>query len=256
MKYSVLVIACLVAASTASAGDGLAALLDATRIELPDERILDLSIFEPVAADDKGEKAKEFVLRLPYPDTKKPFATLRLNGEGKLHGACSAQHENGSPMLAGRYEGGDREGPFRWLAVDGKKLLDAQFKNGKEHGFVCFYRDGKPALVQECKVGQPRWSHRIENNKVVETLDHVKEKVEAASPELRKLLEAHTEFARTLRQNEREIKNLVQDFVDEGRKRNAAARGPVLARMMQERVNAGAALDAALINTLRGKAGF
>lgn len=225
-------------------------------VELPDGRVLDLDGLGKQPANPVGGKVGENLLEIPHPDGETPFASLRVNEVGKLHGICTAQHANGTPMVAGRYVDGKREGSFRWTSAEGTILLDAQFRGGKEHGLVCYYDGGDPALVRECAAGTAQWSHRLEDGKVVESVDHAPGKPVTASPAMTKLLDSYTEFARELRQNEHGIKEMVREIVDDVRRQRAAARGAMTTQMMLQRMGERAAQEAAVMGALRSRSGF
>lgn len=223
-------------------------------LKLPTGTVFDFSVF----AEAAGQAGKDSLsLPILYPGGDKPFASLNVHQKtGKLHGPCSAHHENGKPMMVGRYDEGNREGNFRWTSAEGDILLDAQFLKGKEHGVVCYYQDGSPALVLECAGGSARWSHRVADDSVHESVEHTIGKMGTASPQMNQLLESYTDFARELRQNEHKIKEMVREIVTDVRKQRAAARGALTTQMMLQRMSDRAAADAALINALRNRSGF
>jgi len=228
------------------------------RISLPTKKVLDFSIFSKSATllsdYDRAQMQSAGAFSIEYPSGK-PFALLQ-HQSGKLHGICCAQHENGNAMLIGRYVKGERTGNFRMASDDGQPLLDAQYVGDDKDGFSCFYGDGSPLLVQECSKGKPVWSHRLEDYEVVESLNHKSSDADKGSEKMRSALDSLADFERKLKTNEVKVKKLVKELEDDIRKHRAAIRGAHSQQMIQQRINARAAENAALINGLKSAAGF
>ncbi len=228
------------------------------RITLPTDKVLDFSIFSQSATlltdADRAQMQAAGAFSIPYPSGK-PFALLQ-HRSGKLHGLCCAQHENGAAMLIGRYVNGERSGNFRMASDDGQPLLDSQYARGDKNGFTCFYDDGVPLLIQECAGGKPLWSHRVQDYAVAESFDHKSSDSDLASEEVKKLLSALSEFEKKVKTNEMNVKKLVKELEDDIRKQRAAARGAYSQQMIQQRINARAAENGAIISGLRSASGF
>ena len=228
------------------------------RISLPTSNTLDFSIFSKSATlltdHDRAQMQSRGAFSLEYPSGK-PFALLQ-HQSGKLHGLCCAQHENGNAMLIGRYVKGERTGNFRMASDDGQPLLDAQYVGDDKDGFTCFYDEGSPLLVQECSKGKPVWSHRLEEYAVVESLDHKAGDPEKVSEKMKAALSSLADFEKKLKTNEVKVKKLVKELEDDIRKQRAAVRGAYSQQMIQQRINARAAENAAVISGLKSAAGY
>jgi len=228
------------------------------RIVLPTDAVLDFSIFSKTATllsdADRAQMQATGAFSIPYPSGK-PFALIQ-HQSGKLHGVCCAQHENGNAMLIGRYVKGERSGNFRVVSDDGRPLLDAQYSRDDKDGFVCFYQEGSPALVQECSKGKPVWSHRVEDYTVTDSLDHKSVGSEPQSTKMTLLLDSLAAFEKKLKTNEQGVKKLVKELEEDIRKQRAAARGAYSQQMIQQRINARAQQNAAVISGLRAASGF
>lgn len=230
---------------------------DSRGISLPSGSSLDIGALAAAAVPpterdiSRMQAAGAFLIEYP---SGKPFALLQ-NNSGKLHGACFAWHENGAPMLVGNYQQGERAGAFRIAADDGTPLMDAQYLRGNKDGLSCYYSGGSLALVQEHTKGRLSWSHRLESQEVVESIEHVAFQPARPSADMDELLQSLAAFEKRLKVNEYDIKKLVKELEDDIRKQRAAIRGALSQRMIQQRINARAAEKAALISGLRAVCG-
>lgn len=92
------------------------------------------------------------VLTITYPDgTIQGVFSCR---EAKLDGYSASLHENGAPAALISYKMAARSGPLHLWNEEGKLTYFAEHKGNNKHGFACLFKDARPWLIQEWKLGK------------------------------------------------------------------------------------------------------
>lgn len=69
--------------------------------------------------------------------------------KGKLHGPAVRFFPDGKLQTLAGYLAGELKGPLRLWDEQQRRILYAEFKRDKRNGLLCFFREGKPWLIQE-----------------------------------------------------------------------------------------------------------
>lgn len=228
------------------------------RIDLPGNKSIDFSIFfsnvGEIASQDRVRAQSMGAFNIDYPSGK-PFAILPQRS-GKLHGTALAQHENGQVMLMAGYESNERSGNCVTLTDQGVPLFAAQYNRGNKEGFGCLFEAGAPWLIQEHSKNRLMRSHLCMGSSVVESIDHRAPEPVEGSQAMELAFEELAALEKKMKTNEQQIKKLVKELEDDIRKQRAAVRGAYSQQMIQQRINARAAENAAIINGLRQASGL
>jgi antitoxin component YwqK of YwqJK toxin-antitoxin module len=240
-----------------------------TEISLPSGAMLTDSMFNAPANWQKTlfpEGANVFVAKYPNASIRDVcIVTNKGKDKGKLSGAAATLHENGRlRILAMSYLHGRLDGCLRQWSADGKRMLYAQYQNGKKHGLLCFFRDGLPCLIQECDKGKAqkeylvRWTQDSPNILQVASL---------AGDEAAEASRAHRDLAtleETMYKGETELKADAVNFYHEEENRIRKARFAAVSAQQRaaasERMRARNAANAEAVNSLwrsaLGRSGF
>jgi len=179
-----------------------------------------------------GDELSEVMLELPqgwqgsmfpsgcsvYQD-KYPNNALRgvfLLDSGKLEGSAATFYLDGQLTTLANYHEGQLTGPLRLWDEHQKRILFAEFKSDKKHGLVCFFREGRPWLIQKCVFGVVKEQYLVRHQEGAPTATPVSQLRGEDSKEATEAEERLADLEKDLSENEAQLKRgLTQWYRDE-----------------------------------------
>ena len=234
-----------------------------TGIQLPNGDVLDVAAYQEwdrvparngrrlrAAVHPRGMHVSE----LTYPDGS---VLGRIGHNGTiLHGTCEILHPNGAKMLSGTFSDGDRQGNFTvWDANGVPRHHSHHGGRGHRHRYATYCDElGNVLLIAKYTSGTRQEVYRVENGRVVETVSSTEEA--HASEQLSAAIAAAEDIYQLANATQNAAAELLKNGVHQQRALLVASRATAVAAALQQKQNALAAGQSALIQNLRERSGF
>ncbi len=144
----------------------------------------------------------------------------------KLNGGAVTLYAEGGVSTLANYEMSEREGPVRRWEESRKRLFYAEYKQGKQTGLICLFRDDLPWFVQEYDRSDVPTEYLVKwSDGKGEAIPHDRlppEDLRETAAARDKIRDLESELARSEEGLKQALRDLMRDKIKEARKKRAA----------------------------------